>query len=55
MGLTEGCVCAEVLPKRMSGQTDMPLSEVSGRIQKQDAFIQNGVITTIYWQMRITE
>ena len=27
-------VCAVVLPKRMSGQADMPLSAILGRIQK---------------------
>lgn len=33
-------MCAEVLPKRMSGQADVPLSEILGRIQKQDVFLQ---------------
>ena len=27
-------MCAEILPKGMSGQTDGPLSEVSGRSQE---------------------
>ena len=48
-------MCAEVLSKRVSGQADVPLSEISGRIQETGCVHSNLQSQLIYWPMRITE
>lgn len=55
-GFDRRLVCVPSSAQENVGQADVPLSEVSGRIQEAGYIYSNlQPITTTYWQMRITE